>query len=52
MIELVVLAVFCALAAVAVWLFVARAGREADRASNARQTELEALARIHDRYKP
>ena len=41
---------FMALVAVAVvYAVVARAGRQADRQSSARQRELDALARIHDR---
>jgi hypothetical protein len=50
--ELMILSIFAALAAVAVWIFVARAGRSADREADARRNELDALARMHKRYRP
>jgi peptidoglycan/LPS O-acetylase OafA/YrhL len=43
-------ALFLALiAAAVVYAIVARAGRKADRAHDARRAELEALARMHER---
>jgi ABC-type transporter Mla subunit MlaD len=52
MTEIVVFVVLGAAAAAVVVLIAARAGRRADRESNVRQAELEALSRIHERSRP
>jgi hypothetical protein len=51
MTELMVLATLAAVAFVAVYALVIRAGRRADRAAATRQAELEALARMHGRLR-